>query len=92
MPILEMRTAKQTSAKERDEWVTELSSGIKRFRSGGVAAAALDRTMGPISNGVETVGSLFQTAPRILMLILRRPQECQINIQAYSYRLARWCA
>ena len=91
MPILEMRTAKQTSTKESDEWVTELSSGIGRFRSGGVVAAALDRTMAD-SNGVETFDRLFQAAPRIPILNLRGAQECQIKIQAYRYRLARWCA
>ena len=105
MPILEMRTAKQTSTKESDEWVTELSSGIGRFRSGGVVAAALDRTMAD-SNGVETFNRLFQAAPRVPILILRGAyaeerarkivqrgaQECQIKIQAYRYRLGRRCA
>jgi DNA-binding NarL/FixJ family response regulator len=105
MPILEMRTTKQTSTKESDEWVTELSSGIGRFRSGGVAAAALDRTMAD-SNGVETLDRLFQAAPRVPILILRGvyaeerarkivqrgAQECQIKIQTYRYHLGRRCA
>jgi hypothetical protein len=102
MPILEMRTA---STKESDEWVTELSSGIGRFRSGGVAAAALDRTLVD-SNRVDTFDRLFQAAPRVPILILRGAcreerarkivqrgaQECQIKIQAYRYRLGRRCA
>jgi hypothetical protein len=46
-----MRTAKQTSAKESDEWITELPSGIARFRSDRVAPETLDR--------------LFQAAPRL---------------------------
>ena len=102
MPILEMRTAKQTSTKESDEPVTELSSGRGRFRSGGVAAAALDRTMAD-RNGVETSDRLFQAAPRAPILILRGAytadrarrivhrgtQECQIKMQAYRCRLGR---
>ena len=105
MPILEMRTTKQTSTNESDEWVTELSSGIGRFRSGGVAAAALDLTMAG-SNSVETFDRLFQAPPRVPILILRGAytadrarkivqrgaQECQIKIQAYRYRLGRRCA
>src|ERR1700694_93451 len=70
MPILEMRTTKQTSTNESDEWVTELSSGIGRFRSGGVAAAALDLTMAG-SNSVETFDRLFQAPPRVPILTLR---------------------
>jgi hypothetical protein len=46
MPRQEMKTAKQTSTKESDQRVTELSTGIKQFRSGGVAALALYRTFG----------------------------------------------
>ena len=105
MPILEMRTAKQTSTKESEEWGTELSSGIERFRSGGVAAAVLDRTMAD-SNGVETFDRVFQAAPRVPVSILcgayaeerarkmvrRGAQECQIRNQGYRYRLGRRCA
>jgi hypothetical protein len=63
MPILERRTAKQTSSEESDEEVTEFSTGIERFRSGGVACAALDR--------------LFQAASRIPILILRETDREQ---------------
>jgi DNA-binding NarL/FixJ family response regulator len=106
MPILEMKSAKQTGTKESDEWVSELSSGgIERFGSGGVAAAALDRTLAD-SDGVERFERLFQAAPRVPILILRGAdaedrarkivqrgaQECQIKNQAYRYRLGGRCA
>jgi DNA-binding response OmpR family regulator len=100
-----MRTAKQTSTKESDEWVTELSSGIERFRSSGVAAAAFDRTLAD-SDGVEAFDRLFQAASRVPILILHGAyaeerarktvnlgaQECQVKIQAYRYSLGGRCA
>jgi hypothetical protein len=92
MPILELRTAKQTSTKESDEGVTELSSGIDRFPSGGVAPAAFDR--------------LFRAAPRVPILILREAdreerakkivqrgaQARQIKKQAYGFHFGAGCA
>jgi hypothetical protein len=105
MPILEMRTAKQTSTKESVEGVIELSSGIARFRNGGVAPAALDRTWAD-SDGVLAFDRLFQAAPRVPILILREAdreerarkivqrgaQERQIKSQAYGFRLVGRCA
>jgi hypothetical protein len=78
MPILEMRTAKQTSTKESDEGVSELPSGIARFRSGGVAPEAFDR--------------LFQATLRLSILVLRGAQERQIRKRAYGFHLGGRCA
>jgi hypothetical protein len=92
MPILELRTAKQTSTNKSDEGVTELSSEIERFCGGGVAPAALDR--------------LFQAALRVPMVILREgdgeerarkmvqrgAQERQIRNQACGFHLGAGCA
>ena len=78
MPILEMRTAQQTSTKESDEWVKGLPSGIERRRSGGAAPEAFDR--------------LFEAALRVPILIQRGAQECPIKKQAYEFHLGRRCA
>jgi hypothetical protein len=78
MPILEMRTAKQTSTKESDEGVSELASGIARFPSGGVAPEAFDR--------------LFQAAFRLPILILRGAQVWQTRKPAYGFHLGGRCA
>lgn len=105
MPILELRTAKQTSTKESDESVAELPSGLGRFAGGGVAPAALDRTLAD-SAGVEAFDRLFQAAPRAPMLILSEAdseasarkivpcgaQECQIKNQAYGFHWGGRCA
>jgi diguanylate cyclase (GGDEF)-like protein/PAS domain S-box-containing protein len=132
MPGLELRTAKQTNAKDSGEcvllidaqaddaarildelrsapderfqveWVTELSSGIERLRSGGVAAVVLDLTL-PDSHGVETFDKLFEAAPRVPILILsgadaeemakqavqRGAQDYLVKNQADGYRLRR---
>ena len=61
MPILEMRTAKQTTTNESDEGVAEVPSGIEPFRGSGVAPAAFDRTLAD-SHGVEAFDRLFQAA------------------------------
>src|ERR1700730_1872102 len=132
MPGLELRTAKQTNAKDSGEcvllidaqaddaarildelrsapderfqveWVTELSSGIERWRSGGVGALVLDLTL-PDSHGVETFDKLFEAAPRVPILILsgadaeemakqavqRGAQDYLVKNQADGYRLRR---
>jgi PAS domain S-box-containing protein len=58
-----------TGQKFRVEWLTELSSGIERLRSGGVGAVLLDLTL-PDSGGVETFDKLFQAAPLVPIVIL----------------------
>ncbi len=92
MPILELRTAKQTSTKESDERVSELSGGIEQFPSGGVAPAAFDR--------------LFQAALRVPILLLREAdkeekarkivqrgaQARQVKKQAYRFHFGAGCA
>src|SRR6202521_2560303 len=86
----------------RVEWVTELSSGIARLRSGGVGAVVVDLTL-PDSDGVETFDKLFQTAPHVPILILSRTDEEEtarravrrgaqdylVKNQADGYRLRR---
>jgi diguanylate cyclase (GGDEF)-like protein/PAS domain S-box-containing protein len=51
------------------EWVSELSSGIERLRTGGVGAVVLALTL-PNSHGIETFEKLFQAAPHVPILIL----------------------
>ncbi|MGA8230128.1 MAG: EAL domain-containing protein [Candidatus Acidiferrales bacterium] len=84
------------------EWLTELSSGIKRLRNGGVAAVLLDLTL-PDSQGVETFDKLFHAAPRVPISILsfseaeasarqavqHGAQDYVIKNQADGYRLRR---
>src|ERR1700722_2635217 len=53
----------------RVEWVSGLSSGIDRLRSGGVAAVVLDLTF-PDSGGLATFDKLFQAAPDVPILIV----------------------
>jgi diguanylate cyclase (GGDEF)-like protein/PAS domain S-box-containing protein len=53
----------------RVEWVSELSGGIDRLRSGGVAAVVLDLTF-PDSGGLATFDKLFQAAPDVPILIV----------------------
>jgi diguanylate cyclase (GGDEF)-like protein/PAS domain S-box-containing protein len=86
----------------RVEWVSELSSGIKRLRSGGVGAVVLDLAS-PDSQGIETFDKLFQAAPRVPILILIGPdaeemarqavqrgaQDYVVKNQADGYRLRR---
>jgi len=86
----------------RVEWVTELSSGIARLRSGGVGAVVVDLTL-PDSDGVETFDKLFQAAPHVPILILSRTdaeetarravrrgaQDYLVKNQADGYRLRR---
>jgi diguanylate cyclase (GGDEF)-like protein/PAS domain S-box-containing protein len=84
------------------EWVTQLSSAIKRLRRGGVGAVVLDLIL-PDSHGVETFDKLFQAAPRVPILILseadteemarqavqRGAQDYLAKNQGSSYRLRR---
>ena len=65
----------------RVEWVSELSSGIERLRSGGVGAVVLDLTS-PDSQGIETFDKLFQAAPRVPILILIGPDAEEMARQA----------
>jgi diguanylate cyclase (GGDEF)-like protein/PAS domain S-box-containing protein len=53
----------------RVESVSELSSGIERLRSGGVAAVVLDLTF-PDSGGLEAFDKLFQATPGVPILIV----------------------
>jgi diguanylate cyclase (GGDEF)-like protein/PAS domain S-box-containing protein len=53
----------------RVECVSEISSGIERLRSGGVAAVVLDLTF-PDSGGLEAFDKLYQAAPGVPILIV----------------------
>src|SRR3984885_12763026 len=82
------------------EWISELSSGIKRLREGGVEAVVLDLTL-PDSRGIETFDKLFQAASRVPILILsevdaeemarqavqRGAEDYMVKNQAAGYRL-----
>src|ERR1700676_2961569 len=57
-----------TDERVRVEWVSELSSGIERLRSGGVAAVVLDLTF-PDSGGMATFDNVFHAAPGETLLI-----------------------
>src|SRR5580704_3083554 len=86
----------------RVEWVSELSSGIERLRSGGVGAVVLDLTF-PDSGGLATFDKLFQPAPGIPILIVsgadgeetarqavrRGARDYVIKSPADGYRLRR---
>jgi CheY-like chemotaxis protein len=66
------------------EWVSELSSGIERLRSGGVGAVVLDLTL-PDRHGVETSGKFVQAAPRVTTLILSRADAEEIARRAVQH-------
>src|ERR1039458_1321224 len=51
------------------EWVTDLSGGIERLRSGAVGAVLLDLAP-PDSHGLENFDKLHQAAPHVPILIL----------------------
>jgi diguanylate cyclase (GGDEF)-like protein/PAS domain S-box-containing protein len=84
------------------EGVTDLSSGIKRLRSGGVGAVVLDLTF-PGSGGMETFDKLFQAASGVPILIVsgadgeetarqavrRGARDYVIKSPADGYRLRR---
>jgi diguanylate cyclase (GGDEF)-like protein/PAS domain S-box-containing protein len=84
------------------EWVTDLPSGIKRLRSGGVGSVVLDQAL-PGCHGLEAFDKLLQASPRLPILILsaadaeataRKAVECGahdyvIKNQADGYRLRR---
>jgi diguanylate cyclase (GGDEF)-like protein/PAS domain S-box-containing protein len=53
----------------RVECASELSSGIERLRSGGVAAVVLDLTF-PDSGGMEAFDTLFRAAPSVPIVIV----------------------
>jgi diguanylate cyclase (GGDEF)-like protein/PAS domain S-box-containing protein len=63
------------------EWVTELSSGIKRLRDGGVGAVVLDLSL-PDSHGIETLERLLRAAPGIPILILSEENSEELARQA----------
>jgi diguanylate cyclase (GGDEF)-like protein/PAS domain S-box-containing protein len=89
-----------TEERFRVEWVTELSSGIKRLRSGGIGAVVLTL---PDSLVGGTFDKLFQAAPHVPILILsgadaeemarqavqRGAQDYLIKNQTDGYRLRR---
>jgi diguanylate cyclase (GGDEF)-like protein/PAS domain S-box-containing protein len=86
----------------RVEWVSELSSGIERLRSGGVGAVVLDLTF-PDSGGLATFDKLFQASPDVPILIVsgadgeetarqavrRGARDYVIKSPADGYRLRR---
>jgi diguanylate cyclase (GGDEF)-like protein/PAS domain S-box-containing protein len=86
----------------RVEWVTDLSSGIERLRSGGVGSVVLDLTL-PGYRGAEAFDKLFEAAPRVPILILsaaaaevtareaveRGAQDYVVKNQADGYRLRK---
>jgi diguanylate cyclase (GGDEF)-like protein/PAS domain S-box-containing protein len=86
----------------RVEWVTDLSSGIERLRSGGVGSVVLDLTL-PGYRGAEAFDKLFEAAPRVPILILsaadaevtareaveRGAQDYVVKNQADGYQLRK---
>jgi len=95
-------SASATDERVRVEWASELSSGIERLRSGGVAAVVLDLTF-PDSGGMATFDKLFQAAPGVPILIVsgadgeetarqavrRGARDYVIKSPADGYRLKR---
>ena len=65
--FVELRSA--TDEQLHVEWVTELSAGIERLRTGAVAAIVLDLTLLE-SQGAETFDKLFHASPGVPILIL----------------------
>jgi PAS domain S-box-containing protein len=63
------------------EWVTDLSSGIERLRTGGVATIVFDLNL-PGCLDVECFDRLFQAAAGIPILILSEPQKQELARQA----------
>jgi diguanylate cyclase (GGDEF)-like protein/PAS domain S-box-containing protein len=63
------------------EWVTQLSSGIKRLRNGGVGAVVLDLTL-PDSHGIEPLERVLEAAPGMPVLILSRTDTEDVARQA----------
>jgi diguanylate cyclase (GGDEF)-like protein/PAS domain S-box-containing protein len=63
------------------EWVTKLSIGIERMRTGQVAAVMLDLTL-PDSQGIQTLDKLLQAAPGMPILILTRTDREEVAREA----------
>ncbi|MGC1684260.1 MAG: EAL domain-containing protein [Candidatus Acidiferrales bacterium] len=86
----------------RVEWVTDLSSGIERLRSGGIGSVVLDLAL-PERHELEALDNLLKVSPRVPILILsgldseesarraveRGAQDYVIKNPADSYRLRR---
>jgi diguanylate cyclase (GGDEF)-like protein/PAS domain S-box-containing protein len=82
------------------EWVTRLSSGVKRLQHAGIAAVVLDLAL-PGCDGLETLEAIFEVAPGMPVLILtetgteetarqavqRGAHDYLIKNQADGYRL-----
>jgi diguanylate cyclase (GGDEF)-like protein/PAS domain S-box-containing protein len=98
--FVELRSA--TDEQLHVEWVTELSAGIERLRTGAVAAIVLDLTLLE-SQGAETFDKLFHASPGVPILILcvagaeemarqavqRGAQDYLVRNEATGYRLSR---
>jgi hypothetical protein len=71
MPNPEPNTLKPTTAKDSDQWASNLSSGIDLLPRDAVTAVLLDLAL-PNSVGVATLDKPFQSRP-----VLKVPQERQ---------------
>jgi diguanylate cyclase (GGDEF)-like protein/PAS domain S-box-containing protein len=71
----------ETAGYFRVEWVTALSSGLERLRSGGVGAVVLNLTL-PDSQGLETFDKLFQAAPQVPILIVSEAAAEEVAMKA----------
>ena len=74
------------------EWVKLLAEGLQRLKSGGISIILLDLFL-PDSQGVETFDKLFQTAPRVPILVLSSladesaaEEACQSGAKDYLLR------
>src|ERR1700723_3169027 len=68
----------------RVEWVTGLSSGLERLRSGGVGAVVLNLTL-PDSQGIETFDKLFQAVPGVPILIVSEALAEEVAMKAVQH-------
>src|SRR6202046_1683339 len=98
--LAELRSV--TNEPLRIEWAIDLCSGIRRLCTGGVVAVVLDLVLSD-SRGVETFDKLYQTVPRVPILILseadaeemareavqRGAQDYVIKNRGDAYRLNR---
>lgn len=74
----------ETAGLFRVEWVTGLSSGLERLRTGGVGAVVLNLTL-PDSRGIETFDKLFQAAPQVPILIVSEAAAEEVAMKAVQH-------
>jgi diguanylate cyclase (GGDEF)-like protein/PAS domain S-box-containing protein len=74
----------ETAGHFRVEWVTGLSSGLERLRSGGVGAVVLNLTL-PDCQGIETFDKLFQAVPQVPILILSEAATEEVAMKAVQH-------